>query len=429
MKKHLIQLFSAAALVFSLASCSDDDKLPGQDLEQKSYTDEEVTVSINGDNAGNQVVRFTPIAGEESKANITIASKPLNLSGMIGRADNQPMAGIPSAGIIPGSPEVTFPVELVGDAKNCTFAGTAESEYCTFTYSGAVTDSKLSLDLTDVKLKNASLAGTYKMGDAEGMIQNIATVKWEADSVVKIDMGWLVMPLPIETILSMTLATVNVELPTDSVKISALLALPKVLKEVNFTEDGNITAKYLDTKNPDPTYLDAPKGLAQYVVTGEGKMRVFLNVPNIIAASKAASKASRADSVAEAPSLDLTTIMSKIDVESLMTLALPLLSQGVPVNYGMAPDMVTDPEWGTVGDNTDPNFMHFYLDEQLLLPILKIFKPLLSDEEFCKTVVALASQDPDMGSMAPMLEGMLPQLPGVIDSTKSMQLGIRLHKQ
>lgn len=428
MKKHLIQLFSAAALVFSLASCSDDDKLPGQDLEQKSYTDEEVTVSINGDNAGNQVVRFTPIAGEESKANITIASKPLNLSGMIGRADNQPMAGIPSAGIIPGSPEVTFPVELVGDAKNCTFAGTAESEYCTFTYSGAVTDSKLSLDLTDVKLKNTSLAGTYQMGEVNGGIQDIATIKWDADSMVKINMG-IIWPMPIETILSMTLAMVNVELPTDSVKVNVLNALPKVLKEVNFTEDGNITAKYLDTKNPDPTYLDAPKGLAQYVVTGEGKMRVFLNIPNIIAASTSASKASRADSVAEAPSLDLTDIMSKIDVESLMTMALPMLSQGVPVNYGMAPDVIIDPEWGDTGENTDPNFMHFYLDEQLMLPILKIFKPLLSDEEFCKTVVALASQDPDMGSMAPMLEGMLPQLPGVIDSTKSMQLGIRLHKQ
>ena len=261
-------------------------------------------------------------------------------------------------------------------------------------------------------------------------LEDIATLKWDADSTIKIDIFGTgrPSPLPIDFILKMTLGMIKVDLPTDTEKEPVLSALPKVLKEVRFTEDGYITANYLDTKNPNPTYLDSPTGLAQYVVTEEGKMRVFLNIPNIIAASKEASKASRADSDAEAPSFDLAEIMSKIDVESLMTLAIPMFSQGVPVNYGMAPDVYDDKAWGVV-ENTDPKFMHFCIDEKLLLPILKIFKPLLQDKEFCQTVVALASQDPEMGNMAPMLEGMLPQIPDIIDSTKTMQLGIRLHKQ
>lgn len=414
MKKHFIKLFTAAALVASLASCSDDPKLPGEDLKQKSYTDEEVTVSLNGDNAGNQVVTFTPIAGEESKANITIASKPLNLSGMIGRADTQPVSGIPSAGIIPGSPEVTFPVELIGDAKNCTFSGTATSEYCTFSYSGTVTDSKLSLDLTDVKLKNTSLAGTYKMGDFDGQRYfDIVRIEWDAEK----DFAGL---QPKGLIL---MASMMELIHLDNKKVGMLNALNTVLKEVTFGEDGSITAKYLDTKKPGLPETTAPKGLAQYVVTSSGELRLILNINGIIAA--AAATPSVQDE--ETPSLDITEIMSKIEVEKLLTMAIPMISNGIPMSYGKA--LIFDTDNGEPCENTDENFVSFYLDTKTLLPILKLFVPLLEDADFQKKIVEIVKNDPEMGGLAFFFAPILAAAPDVINTTSKIEIGINLHKQ
>ena len=43
---------------------------------------------------------------------------------------------IPTAGIIPGSPKVEIPVVLTGSDNECSFTGSSESTYCTFSYSG-----------------------------------------------------------------------------------------------------------------------------------------------------------------------------------------------------------------------------------------------------------------------------------------------------
>ena len=101
---------------------------------------------------------------------------------------------------------------------------------------------------------------------------------------------------------------------------------------------------------------------------------------------------------------------------------IPMLTQGVPVGYGKA---ITNGE----GDlNEDPNIKSFYLGTKTLLPILKAFKPLLSDEDFINSIVEEASKDPEMGSMAGMLPQIFASLPAIIDTTTKIEIGINLKK-
>ena len=106
------------------------------------------------------------------------------------------MPGIPTPSMIPGSSSVSIPVELSGDANNCTFSGNGESTYCTFSYDGTLTADKLSLSISELKLKNTSIAGTYAApeniyitGDQQVALNKVMRIIWEADSTIEVAPG------------------------------------------------------------------------------------------------------------------------------------------------------------------------------------------------------------------------------------------------
>ncbi len=126
------------------------------------------------------------------------------------------MPGIPTPSMIPGSSSVSIPVELSGDANNCTFSGNGESTYCTFSYDGTLTADKLSLSISELKLKNTSIAGTYaapeniyitdSRGDQQVALNKVMRIIWEADSTIEVAPGW---SLPVKTILPLTMMMVT----------------------------------------------------------------------------------------------------------------------------------------------------------------------------------------------------------------------------
>ena len=103
-------------------------------------------------------------------------------------------------------------------------------------------------------------------------------------------------------------------IPVENSTIPQLL--DGVLKKVTFLPDGNIQAEYKD--NPtDEAFKTSPLNLAMYSMDGDNKIRVYLNVNQIMAVADTKSPRT---SIEEA-------------LPAMKQILLPLFAAGVPVIY------------------------------------------------------------------------------------------------
>ena len=152
--KKFAYLFAVIGIACMFTACSNDDDpaMPGASIPAKTYTAADgLTLKLDGTEAVGQIVSFTP--SNDGKATLSIKGAPLDISSIIGgmmggsKADQTPNLTLPTSSVIPGSAEVTIPVELTGDASSCSFAGSTETTYCTFAYEGKVSEGALDLNL------------------------------------------------------------------------------------------------------------------------------------------------------------------------------------------------------------------------------------------------------------------------------------------
>ncbi len=414
--KKFAYLFAVIGIACMFTACSNDDDpaMPGASIPAKTYTAADgLTLKLDGTEAAGQIVSFTP--SNDGKATLSIKGAPLDISSIIGgmmggsKADQTPNLTLPTSSIIPGSAEVTIPVELTGDASSCSFAGSTETTYCTFAYEGKVSEGALDLSLSDIKLKNTSIAGTYNL-----MSDSPARVVWDGSEFDLMGSDYNLRDL----ILLMTTMYPMIEL--DGNKYNVMAALAAVLKSVTFGEDGSVTAVYADTKTPGLPEVTAPKGLARYVIDGNNTIRLFLSPEAIIAA-----QASKADDNTneESEAFDPSVILGKINIEGLISKVVPMLSTGTPLHYG---DVVND------AVEPDPNAVSFYLGKETILPILQDVSPVFEDAELRTQIIEFAaSQAGDMGPLAQMfLTPALEAFPNIVNNTTTeVQFGLNLKKQ
>ena len=398
MKKNLFYyLFAVICSVTLFTSCSDDDdEKMVNPVPQTTFTGENgLQLTYNGAPMPGKKVTFTPDATNAQKATLRLEGE-FDLNGILGKAKSAAAredVSMPTApGVLPGSPVVTLPVDLTINGDQCSFAGTSETDYCTFSYKGEVSAGAMELDLSEVKLKNAKLAGmTWKLEPYDETNPNETDpiyLVWEAEKKV---LGFM----PIESVLKIALRMDLIAAGADN-KISATDMLGTVLQDVTFMEDGNIVATYKDAANGGTEWTKSPVNLAQYVVENDNQMKVFLNPAAIIAAVNNAGRA--------------------VDVQAVIQQAIqmlhPMLVNGVPVAFGQTDDALS-----------------VYLNTELLLPLLKtLVVPLLSDEEVVAMLVELMKKDPDFGEMAGLAEPTLKAFPEIIESTTKVEIGLNFVK-
>lgn len=396
MKKNLFYyLFAVICSVTLFTSCSDDDdEKMVNPVPQTTFTGENgLQLTYNGAPMPGKKVTFTPDATNAQKATLRLEGE-FDLNGILGKAKSAAAredVSMPTApGVLPGSPVVTLPVDLTINGDKCSFAGTSETDYCTFSYKGEVSAGAMELALSEVKLKNAKLAGmTWKLKpyDKEdpNEIDPIYLV-WEAEKKV-FDI------LPIESVLKLALRMELIAAGADH-KVSATEMLGTVLQDVTFMEDGNIVATYKDAANGGTEWTKSPVNLAQYVVENDNQIKVFLNPAAIIAAVNNAGRA-----------VDVQTV-----IQQTIQMLYPMLVNGVPVAFEQTEDALS-----------------VYLNTELLLPLLKtLVVPLLSDEEVVAMLVELMKKDPDFSEMADLAEPMLKAFPEIIESTTKVEIGLTL---
>ena len=397
MKKNLFYyLFTVICSVTLFASCSDDDEKVVNPVPQTTFTGENgLQLTYNGAPMLGKKVTFTPDATNAQKATLRLEGE-FDLNGILGKAKSaaaREEVSMPTApGVLPGSPVVTLPVDLTINGDQCSFAGTSETDYCTFSYKGEVSAGAMELDLSEVKLKNAKLAGmTWKLEPYDETNPNETDpiyLVWEAEKKV---LGFM----PIESVLKIALRMDLIAAGADN-KISATDMLGTVLQDVAFMEDGNIVATYKDAANGGTEWTKSPVNLAQYVVENDNQMKVFLNPAAIIAAVNNAGRA-----------VDVQAV-----IQQAIQMLYPMLVNGVPVAFEQTEDALS-----------------VYLNTELLLPLLKtLVVPLLSDEEVVAMLVELMKKDPDFGDMAGLAEPTLKAFPEIIESTTKVEIGLNFVK-
>lgn len=391
MKKKFIYLFAAICSMSFLTACDEDDdnvKIPNS--ETTFTTEEGLILAVNGEPMVGKVATFTP-ATASSKATISLSGEALDLSALIGgsKSDNQPSTMLQTCGVIPGSPEVTIPVEI----ENGEFAGTFETEYCTFSYSGDLSKNSLEMTIADLALKNKALVGTsWKPVQPHyndmGMMEGAPYINW-------ISSATFTPGFPPNMLATMMCSSAFIPFPTPenpegTIDVENILV--KLLQDVSFQADGNIIANYTDSKTFQPAI--SPKNIIQYVITGANSMKLYINPQLIIY-----------DVMQSGRAADMSGLISEA-----MKLV-PMLSEGIPAQYRIKDDVMT-----------------VYLDTDLLLPLLKAAAPMFEDEDFVKMILDKMPEDMSGGFIGPLVEGVFKSLPAVAEGTTVFEIGLNLEK-
>ena len=456
MKKSFLYALTFAMATGAFTSCSDDNNeditpeepiVPGsQFVANTPYTfvtaggidDNGLNLSVNGMPTLGKTVTFT--RNNDNTGTLTVAGEMMDMSEMLGELigglmpspeDPETKAseglGMPTPGILPGTPVLNIPVTLEGDNEETTFSGSGESDFCTYSYSGTLFTDSLDFKVTDVKLKDTSMAGTYEVPtyvynddtwEYEGI--NPTTVTWESSKQIELMPGF---GMPVQTIVSLMLVMPMIPSPFGEVDeegnvqpLPIFDVLPRVLKTVTFGEDGNIYAHYVDTKDPAFAEKDSPAGVAQYVVDKEGQIRIFLNPQQI-------AYVTMMNAMQNTRALDIESLLG-----SLMTQVLPMVQNGIPMTVKPYQEIVTD-DWTGEVTVTDTEATSFVLTTETLLPLFKMLAPVVTDPDMMQMIIEKASADPNMGSMASMLEPILTALPEIIDGTTNIEVGINMVKK
>lgn len=395
MKKFSFVALTAMTAMASFTSCSSDENIPNID---RSFTDADgLTLTVNG----------TPMLGKTAKyvSDGNNAVLTLNSTFDLSLIPGVESGSIAGPGVIPGSPETVLKVPA-----GSSFSGSSENAYCTWDYSGEVSETALKLDITNLELKDKSIAGKWTpqpynanddwSSDEYGTVYSepIYAV-WESSA--KFD--FLGTPMPMSDILRLLMSIPLI----NNMEVSVPDALCASLKDVTFGNDGNITATYADdeTEEGTPVYAESPSNIAQYVLTNKSDMRLFINPAGVIDAD--AKGISRAGEGASLP--DFNNLLGNVIAQLT-----PMMSEGLPMHY-----------------NANGNELTVYLGTETLLPLLKTnVLPLLRDEAFVQMVVKLLSADEEgMGAMiAPMLPAMLKSAADVIEGTTKLEIGLNLKK-
>lgn len=402
MKKNLFYyLFAVICTIGLFTSCSDDDEKVVNPIPQTTFNSENgLQLTYNGAPLLGKKVTFTPDATEATKATLRLEGE-FDLSGIL-KGQRSNMTSPTGPGVFPGSPVTTLSVDLSINGNQCTFSGVSETEYCTFSYAGKVTAGTMDLSFTDVTLKNTALAGTVwkptPLANTEngGMDEPIHFVwKFGTKAAIEKFPGY---PSEIE-INDLQLLALRFPLFDDGSgdRVSVEQMLCSVLKDVTLGADGNIVATYMDAANGGTEWVTSPSNMAQYVVTGDNQLLLFLNPQAIMANVDNVEKSVR--------TVDVGAILQQAIAELY-----PMLINGVPLTY-----------------TKEGNRMKVFLGTDLLLPLMKnIVAPLFEDEEFLNMVIEAMKSDPQFGGMAGMMVPTLKLLPEIIKNTTQLEIGLDL---
>lgn len=425
MKTHSIIFMSMLMAGLAMTSCSKDDSPKQEGIPaEKTYTDSNgLKLIYDGAPMPGKSVTFIRDEKDPSQAQLVMGSV-VNFP-VVALSDGQTVTPnpIPGPGVIPGSPKETLNLSLSHGGDADSFSGTAESLFCTYAYKGSVSADGLTLDISDVKLKDTRICGAwglpaYTVNESTHLVTDTPIhLVWESSAQVDFNGK----PLTIDGLLQMIMAMPLFQ--NHTMRLPDLLTL--MVKQVRFGQDGNITATYVDMSGKTPALKNTAPNLLQYVLAGDSNLLLY---PNYNAGLKAAADlinkineemmASLTRSGATGGATGGTTggTPSQLDalkiLQGILSQLTPMLAEGLPLTY-----------------NLQGNRLDVYLDSRTLLPIMKnVLLPLLQDKQLMNSLLDVLGADPDLAALVKILPSVIDAADEIIAGTTRLEVGLRLIK-
>lgn len=426
---HVICIFLSIAV---MTSCSKDDS-PKQDgiPAEKTYTDSNgLKLIYDGAPMPGKSVTFIRDEKAPSQAQLVMGSV-VNFP-VVALSDGQTVTPnpIPGPGVIPGSPKETLSLSLSQSGDTDSFSGTAESTFCTYAYKGSVSSEGLTLDISDVKLKDTRICGAwglpaYTVNESTHLVTDTPIhLVWDSSAQINFNGK----PLTIDGLLQMIMAMPLLQ--NHTMRIPDMLAL--MVKQVRFGEDGNITASYIDMSGKTPALKNTAPNLLQYVLADDSNLLLYPNynvglkaaadlinkINEEMMASLTRSGATGGTTGATGGATGGTTggTPSQLDalkiLQGILSQLTPMLAEGLPLTY-----------------NLQGNRLDVYLDSRTLLPIMKnVLLPLLQDKQLMNSLLDVLGADPDLAALVKILPSVIEAADEIIAGTTRLEVGLRLIK-
>lgn len=410
MRKSVFYLLTLLLAITFFTSCEKDEGKSKvvNPIAQATYTGNTgLTLTYNGEIMIGKKVTYTPNASDPYKATLLLEGDEFDLSAALSRSG----ATFTTTSPIPGSASVTLDITQTVQGDQCSFSGNGSTDYCTFDYNGTVSTGAMTINLVNVKLKNATLSGSnWKLVNYDVENEEVTSplvTNWTSTDSVSIEIiPGVNMKLPVGDVLTLAMRIPmikTVDESGESTTASASEMIGKMLKNVAFSQAGCIQATYLESNSKN--IMVSLTTLAMYVEPSNNKILLLLN-PQQITETAVANKG-----------IDKSSEMVKGMVPMVISMipnATSLLKDGIPVNY----------------EKTDDSHVTFYVDETLLKPLLQAtVTPLLSNEKISAAINNAIAKNPKMSAYANMIQGVIKCLPDVIENTESMKIGLNFEKQ
>lgn len=421
MKTHSIIFMSMLMAALAMTSCSKDDSPKQEGIPaEKTYTDSNgLKLTYEGAPMPGKSMTFIRDEKAPSHAQLVMGSVVNFPVVALSNGETVTPNPIPGPGVIPGSPKETLSLSLSQSGDADTFSGTADSRFCTYAYKGFVSADGLTLDISDVKLKDTRICGAwglpaYTVNESTHLVTDTPIhLVW--DSSAQIDFNG--KPLTIDGLLQMIMAMPLFQ--NHTMRLPDLLTL--MVKQVRFGQDGNITATYVDMSGKTPALKNTAPNLLQYVLADDSNLLLY---PNYNVGLKAA--ADLINKINEEMMASLTRsgatggttggTPSPLDalkiLEGILAQLTPMLADGLPLTY-----------------NLQGNRLDVYLDSRTLLPIMKnVLLPLLEDKQLMNSLLDVLGADPDLADLVKILPSVIEAADEIIAGTTRLEVGLRLVK-
>lgn len=416
-------ILASFALIGVTSSCIKDSSEPLPSLKSEIFTSSRLALNYMGEEMPGKSIELIadPSRAGESQAELRMYSE-FDLSQLSGM---NLTGSIPSPGVLPGSAVVTLPVDLIPSDGCYIFSGAASSDFVDYSYSGKLEEDKLTLNLTDCKLKNSAFACSVFAPaplKQEGLLEYSSLpfhLVWEIDPAGGID-------IPLSVLLRgiMTARIIPVYNNTAYTSIAELFA--SSVKTIALNEDGNIPVMYISTIGGAARIATTCGNMFQYVVAGQG-IKLYVNPLSALGAmlvtlSKPSDDAefiTKADSGTESSSgimSELNPEVKKAFVDALLKAIAPSLSEGI--------DLSVQP--------TAKGADIFMDTDHSVIFLMTLFEDLLKEPEI-KTALHQYLKDSGISDILP---GILPEdadkleesITTILENTTRLEIGLSLIK-
>lgn len=398
MKPKMIIACAALSLAAPIFTACSDDKNDAPALSaEKVYSGKSLDLEYSGEEMDGKSVKVTR-NGET--ATLTLYST-LDLAAVPGAGIINSVQG---PGVIPGEPNAMLQVNLVASGGKYTFSGTQEGTYCTYSYSGRLDESSLSLDIDNVVLKDKTLADTEwtpqpYIPSTQGLgtpLSSPFSLTWTSSEAIDLGNG---MELDTQQVADML---ANVPLIYDKAtgeNASLAQLIARYVKSISFGADGNVSAIYNTVEGGNRLDTETtPENTLQYVLPGSNRLLLFVDFRSIITDILDETRAQ----------VSTSTLLSTI--ESLLNVVQPQLSQGFPFAY-----------------SSDGSKMTLSLPQEVATPAVKqIISSLLSDKEVAQALLQKIAENPAAAEYLPVIQNIIASLPKVVEATGSITLTLNL---